>query len=170
MAKYVINSVKILANKIFNVCEETAYQIFKDVDKSKKTKILYLEDDDAYEMMGMKKSKDFKIVKVCSIMDDDMTSSNEDDDEDFDDDLIFRSAIVLCNFKKQKQTRVVICLSPEDDEFIEVTLDYSNEYISVSTGVASVEEEREELSAEVQDIFNKIKDAVQAFLDDCEVE
>ena len=122
MAKYVINSVKILANKIFNVCEETAYQIFKDVDKSKKTKILYLEDDDAYEMMGMKKSKDFKIVKVCSIMDDDMTSSNEDDDEDFDDDLVFRSAIVLCNFKKQKQTRVVICLSPEDDEFIPYTV------------------------------------------------
>lgn len=168
MAKYVIGESKIIADKVFNICEDVTYSEFKDKDKSKKTRIVYLDDETVVEMFQIKKDKNMKIVKAFVIIDEDFTKIPEEDEEDDNDEVTISTfcSVVLYHFKKEKTYSIIVQLDSIDEQFIEYEFAGSGDDISIDSSISVVGDV--EPCDEMKDLYQKIHSAVTPFLDDCE--
>ena len=55
MLKYMISDTRVIARKLFEIVEDVAYDVLRSVDKSKKTKIVYPDKEDAMETASLVK-------------------------------------------------------------------------------------------------------------------
>lgn len=163
MLKYIIPDTRVVARKLFEIVEDVAYDVLRSVDKSKKTKVVYPDKDDAMET-----EKGEKCLAESWIMDFDAKE---------DDDVTQLASIAIIKKKKIGHfVNIVTDVADSDYVFSHLIIieDIENGF-SVSSGVSyinrntgdakTVDDPEKELSGTYKELYDKITNKSKNFLE-----
>lgn len=162
MLKYMISDTKVIARKLFEIVEDVAYDVLRSIDKSKKTKVVYPDKEDAMET-----EKGEKCLSESWIMDFDMTDNVE------------TQLANIAHLKKKKFGHFVnIVTDVADSDYVFsylIAVEDIEDGFSVSTSVSyinkntgdskTVNDPEKELSGTDKELYDKITKKSKNFLE-----